>query len=149
MGETDTKFINHLHVLSPGQEGLGIRVYNLKNCWYGLNFSRSVLLQQIFIEHLLHAIIVLSSAETVPKAPFPSISRTWGSSSQGITAPLVVKWAKADSTLHIYFTSFPILTLPSWFQPALEKQQECYRLNQVSPRSAPQPSSSEHDLIWK
>lgn len=76
MGETDTKFINHLHVLSPGQEGLGIRVYNLKNCWYGLNFPRSVLLQQILIEHLLHAIIVLSSAETVPKAPFPSISRT-------------------------------------------------------------------------
>lgn len=148
MGETDAKLINHLHIPSPDQAGLGIRVYTIKNCWYGLNFSPSVLLQQIFIEHLLHAIIVLSSEETVLKAPFPSISRTWGSSSQGITAPLV-KWAKADSMLHVYFTSSAILTLPSWFQPALEKQEECYRLNQVSPHTAPQPSSSEHDLIWK
>lgn len=30
MGETDAKFIRHLHVLSPGQAGLGIRVYTIK-----------------------------------------------------------------------------------------------------------------------
>ena len=91
MGETDAKFIKHLRVLFPGQAGLGIRVYTIKNCWYGLNFSHSALIQQIFIEHLLHATIVLSSEETVLKAPVPSINRMRGSSSQGITAPLLVK----------------------------------------------------------